>query len=444
MAAYALEGQRWGRGEAGSGAGPVTWTAAASLPSFFLADIQAAFADWSAHADITFQQVAPASAAQITLGESPIDGPSNTLGTTDYAYSGRALTSATVTFDTGEDWHVSGSQVVSRDQIDLFVVALHEIGHSIGLDHYDAVPAVMNARLNPAVTDLTSSDIAGVQALYGPPVAATSPAASPAPVTAALPAFLVDGAFYLAAYPEVRAAGADPATHYAQWGWHEGRDPDAYFSTAGYLAANPDVAAAGIDPLVHYDATGWREGRDPSASFDDELYLARNPDVKAAGIDPLQHFLAYGHAEGRQAYAAVGRVGDIAARSGFDAEYYLLANPDVAKAAVASGSDTFAFAFKHYETNGWHEGRNPNAVFDTKGYLGAYADVRAAGMDPLAHYDLYGWKEGRDPSASFDTKAYESHYADVKAAGIDPMLHYLENGGIEGRSTFADGAFGHL
>ena len=83
-------------------------------------------------------------------------------------------------------------------------------------------------------------------------------------------------------------------------------------------------------------------------------------------------------------------------------------------------------------------------MFDTKGYLGAYADVRAAGMDPLAHYDLYGWKEGRDPSASFDTKAYESHYADVKAAGIDPMLHYLENGSIEGRSTFADGAFGHL
>ena len=67
--------------------------------------------------------------------------------------------------------------------------------------------------------------------------------------------------------------------------------------------------------------------------------------------------------------------------------------------------------------------------------------MAAANIDPLAHYDSSGWKEGRDPSAVFDTKGYESHYGDVKAAGIDPMLHYLQSGALEGRFAFADGHF---
>ena len=48
-------------------------------------------------------------------------------------------------------------------------------------------------------------------------------------------------------------AGVDRVTYHLPltYSWKEGRDPDAYFSTKGYLAANPDVAAAGIDPLIH-------------------------------------------------------------------------------------------------------------------------------------------------------------------------------------------------
>jgi serralysin len=45
------------------------------------------------------------------------------------------------------------------------------------------------------------------------------------------------------------------------FGWHEGRDPSAGFDTLGYLAANPDVAAAGVDPLAHYLHFGIYEGR---------------------------------------------------------------------------------------------------------------------------------------------------------------------------------------
>ena len=53
----------------------------------------------------------------------------------------------------------------------------------------------------------------------------------------------------------------NPLTHYEQFGWTEGRDPSAGFRTAKYLAANPDVRAAGIDPLVHYVQYGQAEGR---------------------------------------------------------------------------------------------------------------------------------------------------------------------------------------
>ena len=66
---------------------------------------------------------------------------------------------------------MAGSQIVSNnDSVKLFEVALHEIGHAIGLGHYDAAPAVMNAYIDPAITDLTQPDIDGAQAIYGAPV----------------------------------------------------------------------------------------------------------------------------------------------------------------------------------------------------------------------------------------------------------------------------------
>jgi hypothetical protein len=237
---------------------------------------------------------------------------------------------------------------------------------------------------------------------------------------------LVDDIYYLANNHDVFAAGADADDHYAQFGWHEGRDPNALFSTLAYLGANRDVAAAKVNPLDHYLAYGAREGRDPSAAFDSEQYLARNPDVAASGVNPLQHYLEYGQAEGRAIYAAVGKqlIGD------FDPEYYLLTNPDVAAAGVDP--------LKHYEEYGWHEGRDPNAYFDTSYYLANNADVAAAGIDPLAHYEMYGWRELRDPSASFDTSLYLAAAPDVAAAGVDPLSHYLTYGRLEGRTTHVD------
>jgi Ca2+-binding RTX toxin-like protein len=275
---------------------------------------------------------------------------------------------------------------------------------------------------------------------------------------------LVNDLFYYANNKDVWDAGVDAEVHYNIFGFHEGRDPSALFSTNGYLSANADVRAAGINPLLHFDQFGWKEGRDPSVGFDIEQYLDHNPDVKVpdinplvhwdqsvgqpaiptpgpgqgpapgpgqgpAGVNPLAHFEAFGRDEGRETFAAVGKV----INNGFDAEFYLLGNPDVGFA----GADPLL----HYQVFGFKEGRNPNAFFDTKGYLAAYSDVAAAGVDPLEHYMNFGFKEGRDPSGAFDTKAYLAANPDVAAAGVNPLEHFLLFGSHEGRTHLSDGIF---
>jgi hypothetical protein len=231
-----------------------------------------------------------------------------------------------------------------------------------------------------------------------------------------------DAIFYLGRNPDVKAAGIDAWVHYDNYWWREGRDPNAYFSSAGYRNANPDVKAAGINPLTHYDQNGWHEGRDPGPNFDTGFYLARNSDVKNAGMDPLQHYLQYGIREARLIEPMAGRVINSV---DFDMDFYLMTNPDVAAAGVDP--------WQHYDRNGWHEGRDPNAYFSTNGYLSENPDVGAAGIDPLAHYHQYGWKEGRNASALFNTNAYLAANRDVAAAQMDPLFHFLAYGINEGR-----------
>lgn len=185
MAAYVLEGPRWGNGAAGSGA-TVSWAVDSSIPTSFLAEIRAAFATWSSYANLIFQQVSSTATANIDFSNGYIDGLNKVLGQATYYYSGQRFTSAQVTFDSGEGWRVAGSDVRSSTGVDLYVVALHEIGHAVGLDHYNDTPALMNAYLSSSVTGLTASDISGIQALYGAPAATSvAPVSLPKPVAAA-------------------------------------------------------------------------------------------------------------------------------------------------------------------------------------------------------------------------------------------------------------------
>ncbi len=72
---------------------------------------------------------------------------------------------------------------------------------------------------------------------------------------------LFDAQWYIAKYPDVAAAGANPAMHYVGQGCTEGREPSQWFDAAWYLETHRDVAASGLNPLVHYLRTGWLEKR---------------------------------------------------------------------------------------------------------------------------------------------------------------------------------------
>ncbi|KQP07727.1 hypothetical protein ASF28_11410 [Methylobacterium sp. Leaf99] len=244
---------------------------------------------------------------------------------------------------------------------------------------------------------------------------------------------LVDDVWYLAHNLDVWKAGVDADTHYETYGWHEGRDPNAYFSTQTYLAANPDVASAGVNPLEHYAQYGEHEGRSPSPDFSGEAYLAQYSDVAASGENALEHYLHYGLGEGRNVQDGKGNAGHIGA---FDPAFYLAENPDVAAVAAEARPFTLSapdYAFHHYVTYGADEGRAPNALFDPDFYLSANPDVAASGLNPLLHYEEYGWREGRDPGPGFDTNAYLEHNPDIAAADIDPLQHFLDFGMKEGR-----------
>ncbi|PWA96832.1 hypothetical protein CTI12_AA036140 [Artemisia annua] len=90
---------------------------------------------------------------------SPFDGPSGVLA---HAFS---PTDGRLHFDADENWSVGPEPV--PDTIDLQSVALHEIGHLLGLAHSEDENAAMWSSFPVgSLKGLNSDDILGVKALY--------------------------------------------------------------------------------------------------------------------------------------------------------------------------------------------------------------------------------------------------------------------------------------
>ena len=147
----------------------------------FQQEIYDALGAWSAVTGLTFVQVADTATSEIRFGMGNFDGPSGVLAQASYFYSGEYISPGVIVrFDQGETYAQGPSGMVVAGGLSLEVVAIHEIGHAIGLGHYEGSLAVMNSHLQSGLTRLTASDIHGAQALYGSP----APAYDRAPVLA--------------------------------------------------------------------------------------------------------------------------------------------------------------------------------------------------------------------------------------------------------------------
>ncbi len=105
------------------------------------------------------------------------DFDTSTLAITTGFSRGNERTKADIIFNTKnftwDSYRGFRPSSLPENTIDLQRVAIHELGHVLGLDHPNEkgqqVNAIMNSRISLNVDTMTADDIEGAQSLYGPP-----------------------------------------------------------------------------------------------------------------------------------------------------------------------------------------------------------------------------------------------------------------------------------
>jgi predicted Zn-dependent protease len=106
----------------------------------------------------------------------------STLAVTYYSYSGSRMTEGDIVFNTAWTW--DSYRGALRSNPDIQRVALHEVGHLLGMAHSSLSSAIMYAYINNSY-QLTADDIAGIQSLYGAPTGSPTPTPPPTPTPSA-------------------------------------------------------------------------------------------------------------------------------------------------------------------------------------------------------------------------------------------------------------------
>lgn len=135
------------------------------------AAVMRAFQTWQQEIPIDFGEVAPDNGPTFSLGwyagnhgdNSPFDGPGNVVAHAHYPPPCGGSHAGKCHFDEDEKWGLAHAGSTR----DLETIALHEIGHLLGLDHSNVAGSVMFPAYNGERRTLTADDIAGIRALYG-------------------------------------------------------------------------------------------------------------------------------------------------------------------------------------------------------------------------------------------------------------------------------------
>ena len=180
---YSAGDLKWGSSTLGSTSGEITWTSDITSgldydtslydQGDFDDALQAAFDSWEEVAAIDFTYTASTSVdVDVTMGS--LAG--STVGLASYSYYDTApldtIFDASITLDSDENWAPYGGGA-----LDFYAVALHEIGHILGLNHVDDPSEIMNTFI--ATDNLGDGDISGAQYLYGSGGAEEPPAEDP-------------------------------------------------------------------------------------------------------------------------------------------------------------------------------------------------------------------------------------------------------------------------
>lgn len=189
---FVLTNLKWGTSPLGTGGGMVTWSFAdVSRVGIFQFDstisnptyqglVRTALQAWENVANIDFVEVVDSATTQLRFGFDAIDGPQGTAGESSSRGSSDqffdpnnerfSITTSEIRFDPAD----SGTPA---DPGSFFGIALHEIGHSIGLGHTNDTSTIMFPTITSLMT-LGAGDINGAQAIYG---AAVNPNPDPVP-----------------------------------------------------------------------------------------------------------------------------------------------------------------------------------------------------------------------------------------------------------------------
>ncbi|RDS80259.1 hypothetical protein DWU98_15250, partial [Dyella monticola] len=134
--------------------------------------VEQAFQAWAKASGLNFVELAPGAKANIEVGFNDLDTAStNQIGLTTYSNQGGTLTSAKVELEDPNQasltTNASGQLAYANTNATFEQVALHEIGHALGLADNDIAGSIMNAVLGTGNQTLSGTDTADIQSLYG-------------------------------------------------------------------------------------------------------------------------------------------------------------------------------------------------------------------------------------------------------------------------------------